>query len=138
VPLLPDSRVALDFIVDLYLGLPLGPCIARSGREGTSPVKLTNHFPQVNPPTTLTLEQRLTVFAATRRTSRYGPPCFTHPRRLALRLGRIVNPPKVLLPGFFDTTFYGDTSCLPPKLKFEEQVPDRYGPAQVGFGHPGR
>ena len=38
------------------------------GRKGTSPVKLTNHFPQVRPPTTLTLDRQLTVSAADRRT----------------------------------------------------------------------
>ena len=38
------------------------------GRKGTSPVKLTNHFPQVKPPTTLTLDRQLTVSAAGRRT----------------------------------------------------------------------
>lgn len=74
------------------------------GRRGTSPVKLTNHFPEANPPTTLTLERRLTVFVAVRR-SFEGPPCFTISRKLALRLGRIVNPPQVLFPGSFDTTF---------------------------------
>lgn len=39
-------------------------------RVGTSPVKLTNHFPEVNPPTTLSLERRLTVSVAARRALR--------------------------------------------------------------------
>lgn len=77
----------------------------RSGRKGTSPVKLTNHFPEVNPPTTLTLERRLAVCVAVSTNLRAGPPCFTTSRKLALRLGRIVNPPQVLFPGSFDTTF---------------------------------
>ena len=38
-----------------------------NGRKGTSPVRLTNHFPEVNPPTTLTLERRLTVYVVERR-----------------------------------------------------------------------
>ena len=61
-----------------------------SDERGTSPVKLTNHFPQAKPPTTLTLGLQLTVSAADRRTSECGPPCFTISRKLALRLGRIV------------------------------------------------
>ena len=137
MPLVPILRVASDFTVGLYVGLPPPPCIATADERGTSPVKLTNHFPQANPPTTLTLERRLTAFVAARRTSECGPPCFTISRKLALRLGRIVNPPRVLFPGSFDTTVYGDTSCIPPFLKFEEQVLDRHGPAQVGFGHRG-
>lgn len=34
------------------------------GRLGTSPVKLTNHFPEANPTVTTTLGRQLTVFAA--------------------------------------------------------------------------
>lgn len=75
-----------------------------AGRVGTSPVKLTSHFPEVNPPATLTLERRLTVSVAARPALR-GKPCFTISRKLALRLGRIVNPPQVLFPGSFVTTF---------------------------------
>ena len=79
--------------------------VASDGRVGTSPVKLTNHFPEANPPTTLTLDRRLTVSAAGRRSSRCRSPCFTISRKLALRLGRIVNPPRVLLLGSFAATF---------------------------------
>ena len=39
-----------------------------SDERGTSPVKLTNRFPQVKPPTTPTLGLQLTVSAADRRT----------------------------------------------------------------------
>ncbi len=97
-----SSRVASVFVVDLYVGIP--PLFPGSGRVGTSPVKLTNHFPEANPPTTLTLERRLPVFASVRRSMRLRSSCFTISRKLALRLGRIVNPPQVLFPGSFDTT----------------------------------
>lgn len=63
-PPFDSSRVALAFVVDLYLGLPI--CLGQIGRVGTSPVKLTGHFPEVNPPNTLTLERRLTAFVAAR------------------------------------------------------------------------
>jgi len=104
MPLVPVLRVASDFTVGLYVGLLAAPCTMPPDDSGTSPVKLTNHFPQVNPPTTLSLDQQLTVSAADRRAFE-RPPCFTISRKLALRLGRIVNPPKVLFPGSFDTTF---------------------------------
>lgn len=65
------SRVASAFVIDLYVGLLNQPMRHRLIRRvGTSPVKLTNHFPEANPPNTLTLEQRLTVFAAARRALR--------------------------------------------------------------------
>ena len=69
MPLVPILRVASDFTVGLYVGLPMHAmhCDA-SDERGTSPVKLTNHFPQVKPPTTLTLDRQLTVSAADRRT----------------------------------------------------------------------
>ena len=57
-----SSRVTSAFVIDLYVGLP--PLYSANGRVGTSPVKLTNHFPEANPPSTLTLDRRLTVFAA--------------------------------------------------------------------------
>jgi hypothetical protein len=104
VPLAPILRFASDFTVGLYFGLPSSPCMANRDERGTSPVKLTNRFPEVNPQTTLMLERRLTVYVAARR-SFEGPPCFTISRKLALHLGRIVNPPQVLFPGSFDTTF---------------------------------
>ena len=44
------------------------PCTATADERGTAPVKLTNHFPQAKPPTTLTLDRQLTVSAADRRT----------------------------------------------------------------------
>ena len=69
------------------------------GRVGTSPVVLTSHFPEVNPPTTLSFDERLTVSVARRRSFEARPSRFTDPRRLTLRRGRIVNPPQVLLPG---------------------------------------
>ena len=65
-----SSRVTSAFVIDLYVGLPLIEPFWRrdcSGRVGTSPVKLTNHFPEVNPPDTMTLDRRLTVSAADRR-----------------------------------------------------------------------
>jgi hypothetical protein len=57
MPLVPVLRVASDFTVGLYVGLPTLPCTAASDERGTSPVKLTNHFPQAKPPTTLTLDR---------------------------------------------------------------------------------
>lgn len=106
VPLVHILRITADFVIDLYVGLPHWPCTARADERGTSPVKLTNRFPEVNPPTTLTLDRRLTVFVAVSTILRgVGPPCFTKSRKLALRLGRNVNPPQVLFPGSFDTTF---------------------------------
>ena len=110
-PQFHSSRVASAFVIDLYVGLPPP---GGGGRVGISPVKLTNHFLEANPPTTLTLDRRLTAFAADRRSSRCRSPCFTISRKLALRLGRIVNPPQVLFLGSFAATFYCDTSCLPP------------------------
>jgi len=104
-PLAHILRIASDFVVDLYVGLPASPCTATPDERGTSPVKLTSHFPEANPPATLTLGRRLTVSVAARRSYEVGPPCFTISRKLALRLGRIVNPPQVLFPGSFDTTF---------------------------------
>mgnify|MGYP001551185424 CR=1 FL=1 len=106
MPLVHILRIASDFVIDLYVGLPRGPCTAHADERGTSPVKLTNRFPEVNPPTTLTLDRRLTVSVAVSTIPRgVGPPCFTDSRKLALRLGRNVNPPQVLFPGSFDTTF---------------------------------
>ena len=76
------------------------------GHRGTSPVTLPSHFPEAKTPTTLAFDRRLTVFAACRRSFKdAGPPCFTESRWLALRRGRIVFPPQVLLPGSFATTF---------------------------------
>ena len=88
----------------LPTGSDLPPPVG-SGRVGISPVKLTNHFLEANPPTTLTLDRRLTVSAAGRRSPRCRSPCFTISRKLALRLGRIVNPPQVLFLGSFAATF---------------------------------
>ena len=106
MPLVHNLRVASDFVIDLYVGLPPLPCTAMADERGTSPVKLTNHFPEVNPPNTLTFERRLTAFVAGSTILRgVGPPCFTNSQKLARRLGRNVNPPQVLLPGSFDTTF---------------------------------
>ena len=101
-PQFHSSRIASDFVIDLYVGLPLPP---GCGRVGISPVKLTNHFLEANPPTTLTLDRRLTVFAAGRRSLRCRSPCFAVSRKLALRLGRNVNPPQVLFLGSFAATF---------------------------------
>ncbi len=97
LPRFRSSRVTSAFVIDLYVGLPLR--YTCSGRVGISPVNLTNHFPEANPPNTLTLDQRLTVFVADRRSPRWRSPCFTNSRKLALRLGRNVNPPQVLHPG---------------------------------------
>ena len=106
MPLVHILRIASDFVIDLYVGLPHWPCTASADERGTSPVKLTNRFSEVNPPTTLTLDRRLTVSVAVSTIPRgVGPPCFTDSRKLALRLGRNVNPPLVLFPGSFDTTF---------------------------------
>ena len=105
MPLVHILRIASDFVIDLYVGLPHWPCTASADERGTSPVKLTNRFPEVNPPTTLTLDRRLTVSVAVSTIPRgVGPPCFTDSRKLALRLGRNVNPPQVLFPGSFATT----------------------------------
>ncbi len=128
-PRFHSSRITSAFVIDLYVGLP--PLVG-GGRVGISPVKLTNHFLEANPPHTLTLGRRLTVHAADRRSPRGRSPCFTISRKLALRLGRIVNPPQVLFLGSFVATCYRDTSCLPPR-EFGKQVLNRHGPAQVGF-----
>ena len=64
MPLVHILRIAADFVIDLYVGLPLCLRTANADERGTSPVKLTNHFPEVNPPTTLTLDRRLTVCVA--------------------------------------------------------------------------
>jgi hypothetical protein len=56
------SRVTLVFVIDLYSGVPGGP-----GRLGTSPVKLTNHFPEAIASNTLTFDNRLTVRTGRRR-----------------------------------------------------------------------
>ena len=58
--------VASDFVIDLYVGLP-SLLSQTDGHRGTSPVKLTSHFPEAKTPTTLTFDDRLTVFAARRR-----------------------------------------------------------------------
>lgn len=60
------NRVTSAFTVGLYFGLP-PPALTSFGRLGTSPVKLTSHFPWVNAPTTLTSDNRLTVLADRRR-----------------------------------------------------------------------
>jgi hypothetical protein len=58
--------IAAVFVVDLYVGLP--PLLSQSvGHRGTSPVKLTSHFPEAKTPTTLAFDERLTVSAARRR-----------------------------------------------------------------------
>jgi hypothetical protein len=96
--------IASAFIIDLYVGLP-SLLSQTDGHRGTSPVKLTSHFPEAKTPTTLTFDDRLTVFAARRRSFEdVGPPCFTESRWLALRRGRNVHPPQVLFLGSFDTT----------------------------------
>ena len=97
--------VASAFVIDLYVGLP-SLLSQTDGHRGTSPVKLTSHFPEAKTPTTLAFDVRLTVSAVRRRSFKdVGPPCFTESRWLALRRGRIVLPPQVLFPGSFDTTF---------------------------------
>ena len=97
--------IASAFIIDLYVGLP-SLLSQTDGHRGTSPVKLTSHFSEAKTPNTLTFDDRLTVFAARRRSFEdVGPPCFTDSRWLALRRGRNVLPPQVLFPGSFATTF---------------------------------
>ena len=66
-PQFHSSRVTSAFVVDLYVGLPPPE---GGGRVGISPVKLTNHFLEANPPHTLTLDRRLIVYAADRRSPR--------------------------------------------------------------------
>ena len=44
-----------------------------------------------------------------------------------------MNPPQVLFPGSFDTTVKVTLAAYLHKMKFEKQVLDRCGPAQVGF-----
>jgi hypothetical protein len=98
--------IASDFVIDLYVGLP-SLLSQPAGHRGTSPVKLTSHFPKAKTPTTLAFDERLTVFAARRRSFEdVVPPCFTESRWLALRRGRNVLPPQVLFPGSFATTFF--------------------------------
>lgn len=100
-----SSRVTSAFIVDLYFGLPR-VSIADLRTSGTSPVKLTNHFPVANPPTTTTLDHTTNrICRMADDPLRLESPCFTDSRGLALRLGRIVNPLRVLFPGSFDITF---------------------------------
>jgi hypothetical protein len=100
-------RYALPRISSSTYTLAYRVCFHRPcGHRGTSPVKLTSHFPEAKTPTTLAFDVRLTVSAARRRSFKdVGPPCFTESRWLALRRGRIVLPPQVLSPGSFTTTF---------------------------------
>jgi hypothetical protein len=63
-----SSRVTSAFVVDLYVGLP--PVLSHWWTSWDLTGKLTNHFPEANPPATLTLERRLTVFAVARRSKR--------------------------------------------------------------------
>jgi len=102
---LGSDPLALPRLSSLTYTLAYRSCLCDCGRVGISPVKFTNHFPEANPPNTLTLDRRLTVFAADRRSPRWRSPCFTKSRKLALRLGRNVNPPQVLFPGSFVATF---------------------------------
>lgn len=104
------------------------------GRVGTSPVKFANHFLEVKPPSTVAFERQLAVHAAARRSI-----------RAIVMLHRNVvagTPPgpnrdssPSLVPWLLRCHIYSDTSCLPPFLKFGEQVLNQYGPAQVGFGY---
>lgn len=128
-PQFHSSRVASAFVEDLYVGLP--PLVG-GGRVGISPVKLTNHFPEANPPTTLTLDRRLTVFAADRRSSSQ-----TAVLHHIAEVGTSFRPKRESSPGLVSWLLrrhlYGDTSYLPPFTEFEKQVLSRYGPAQVDF-----
>ncbi len=78
MPLVPFLRITSDFTVGLYVGLPSSPCTMNQGERGTSPVKLTNRFPEVNPPTTLTFERRLTVWVAARRSFEFETAVLHH------------------------------------------------------------
>jgi len=44
LPLIHVVRIASDFTVGLYVGLPSASCTMQSGETGTSPVKNTSHF----------------------------------------------------------------------------------------------
>ena len=130
-------RVALPlFSPSAYTLAYRTAALTADGRAGTSPVRFTSHFLEVTTPTTLTFDERLTVCAGAPMILRVaGPPCFNHTRGLTLRPGRIAPPPQVLFPGSFAITIKV-TLAHTSKLKFEKQVLDRYGPAQVGFDRP--
>jgi hypothetical protein len=104
------------------------------GRVGTSPVKLANHFLEVKPPSTVAFERQLAVLAAARRSIRAI--VMLHLRVVA---GTPPGPNRdsspSLVPWLLRCHIYSDTSCIPPFLKFGEQVLNQYGPAQVGFGY---
>jgi hypothetical protein len=61
-------RYALPRISSSTYTLAYRVCFHRPcGHRGTSPVKLTSHFPEAKTPTTLAFDERLTVCAARRR-----------------------------------------------------------------------
>ena len=107
---------------------------ASPGRIGTSPVKLANHFLEVNPPNTVAFDRQLTVLAVGRRP-------FDSIAMLHRNVGAGTPPgpnresSPSLVPWLLRCHIYSDTSCIPPLLKFGEQVLNQYGPAQVGFGY---
>ena len=91
-------------------------------------------FLEVKPPSTVAFERQLAVHAAARRSI----------RAIAMLHRSVVagTPPgpnrdssPSLVPWLLRCHIYSDTSCLPPFLKFGEQVLNQYGPAQVGFGY---
>ena len=64
MPLLSlSSRVPSDFVVDLYSGLPSFNSWTSWDLTGEA----SNHFPEANPPNTVTLAWQLAVLAAKRR-----------------------------------------------------------------------
>ena len=107
------------------------------GRRGTSPVRLTSHFPQVTTRTTMTFDEPANRICWTPTIlSRYRIAMFhrsavvdTPPRPMCRPLRSCFLAPS--LPPFKVTL-----AAYLHKMKFEKQVPDRYGPAWVGFDHP--
>jgi hypothetical protein len=98
-----SSRVTSAFVVDLYVGLPSAVSSVRTSWDLTGQA----HEPFSRGESTIHPDAWPTANRICRRADdpwRAGPSCFTDSRRLALRLGRNVNPPRVLFPGSFDTT----------------------------------
>ena len=107
--------------------------IVKDGQRGTSPVKLTSRFPEATTPSTLAFDGRLTVSVGRRGTFLAWSPML----RRVEEVGIPPRPNRAASPGLVPWLLryhFRDTSCIPPFLKFEEQVLYRYGPAQVGLG----
>lgn len=105
----------------------------KGGQRGTSPVKLTSRFPEATTPSTLASDDRLTASVDRRGTFLAWSPML----RRVEEVGTPPRPNRAASPGLVPWLLryhLRGTSCIPPFLKFEEQVLYRCGPAQVGLG----